>query len=151
MTDTELDSRMPVPTLAAWLRSVQAVYDEGGASKDRRPELAAVLIESQQKEIASLTSQLEELRIQNARIPKLEMAFLEAAFTNEEKDRLTKAIEKARATAIEECAKVVQARADRYRERASETADLDLSEQRTFGAEACEWAVADIRALGGQK
>lgn len=48
MSETPLDKqdrRMPEPTLIDWLRDQQRIFDVGGASKDRRPELAATLLE----------------------------------------------------------------------------------------------------------
>ena len=48
MSETPLDQqdrRMPEPSLIEWLRDQQRVFDQGGASKDRRPELAATLLE----------------------------------------------------------------------------------------------------------
>lgn len=60
------DRRLPEPTLVEWLRNQQRVFDEGGASKDRRPELTAVLIESQRLQIDEAHFLIQELLADSA-------------------------------------------------------------------------------------
>jgi hypothetical protein len=56
-------------------------------------------------------------------------------------------LHQARLSAYRECREIVEAKGEFYRARANATTDIELGEQRTFAAEACEYLVAAIDKL----